>query len=279
MKKFLYTFYFVSVVLIANFLFFIFSSAKPFILIEDEVVAQEEDVTIEPRQENAPPEIPEVENIVEEEKVEEVATPVIPAGEDLTPRNVLVPVPFTTQAPFGDWSEEIFQDGCEEANILMAVRWARKVTLTPEEAHDEIVAISSFEKKEIGDFRDASIADTAKVMGDYFSFTNFLVKNNVSKLDIINELLRGNIVIAPMNGQKLGNPFYTPPGPINHMLTIIGYDAARKEFIVNDSGTKRGSKYRYAEDVLYNSLRDYPTGFQEENIKEEKNIIVIKPEV
>ncbi|MCK4891623.1 MAG: hypothetical protein KAS78_03060, partial [Candidatus Pacebacteria bacterium] len=69
--------------------------------------------------------------------------------------------------------------------------------------------------------------------------------------------------IVPTNGQKLGNPYYTPPGPVTHNLVIIGYDITEKEFITNDPGTRHGEKYRYSEDILENALFDYPTGFHE----------------
>ncbi len=40
-------------------------------------------------------------------------------------KDVLLDIPFTPQAPFGEWSNPIYQDGCEEAVRLIAVRWAR----------------------------------------------------------------------------------------------------------------------------------------------------------
>ena len=33
-------------------------------------------------------------------------------------------VPFTSQAPSGQWDNPVYQDGCEEAAALMAVYWA-----------------------------------------------------------------------------------------------------------------------------------------------------------
>lgn len=268
MSRFLKIFYITSTLLTANFLFFIFHSANPVIPAEEE---QNKNIVLKEEESQEEVFIALAEDI--EEVVPEEATS---TEEVLVVKNVLFPVPFITQAPSGDWKNEVFQDGCEEANMLMAMRWTQNATITPEIARDEIIAISNFEEKEIGDYRDAGIADTAKIIEKYFNYKNIVVKNNVTLKDIIDELMRGNIIIAPMNGQKLNNPFYTPPGPINHMLTIIGYDAARKEFIVNDSGTKRGSKYRYPEKILYSALRDYPTGFQEDNPNEYKNIIVIK---
>lgn len=188
------------------------------------------------------------------------------------------PVPFTSQAPFANWDNAIFQQGCEEASILMAMFWVEgKKLISPKDAESAIRAISSFERENYGEFRDTSAADTARVARDYFGYSNIDVKDNVDAADIKVELVRGNLVVVPVNGQKLGNPFYTPPGPIQHMLVIRGYDAAKREFITNDPGTKRGELFRYDEDILENALQDYETGYKEPIIKANKAMIVVRP--
>jgi hypothetical protein len=187
--------------------------------------------------------------------------------------------PFTSQAPFGEWSDQRFQDGCEEASALMAVRWARGQSLTAEEAKKEIEKASDFQKAKYGEYRDASAKDVlARIVKDYFSYNKAYLMENISKAEIISELMKGRVVIAPMNGQKLGNPNFTPPGPVNHMLLIIGYDPAKDEFITNDPGTRKGAGYRYKSDVLYNALRNYPTGYHEKNLIDEKTVVVVERE-
>ena len=44
------------------------------------------------------------------------------------------------------------------------------------------------------------------------------------------------------------------------MLVVTGYDAEKKEFITNDPGTRKGAGYRYPEQVLFDAIREYPTG-------------------
>jgi hypothetical protein len=78
-----------------------------------------------------------------------------------------------------------------------------------------------------------------------------------------------------MNGQILPNPYYAQPGPIYHMVVIIGYDPAKKVFITNDPGTGMGELYEYDINVLFGAIRDYPTGFHELVDRIEKNIIVV----
>ena len=51
-------------------------------------------------------------------------------------------VPFTSQAPTGQWSDERQQDGCEEASALMAMYWVQGKSLSSQEALTKILAIS-----------------------------------------------------------------------------------------------------------------------------------------
>jgi len=193
-------------------------------------------------------------------------------------QTVLHNVPFTSQAPSGDWDNIIFQQGCEETSMLMAMLWVQnKKFINVRDAEIAISAISNFSQKNYGEFRDTSIEDTAIIMKDYFDYQNIEVQNDVSAGDIKRELARGNLVIVAVNGQKVGNPFYTPPGPLQHMLVVKGYDEARKEFITNDPGTRRGASFRYKEDVLEGALQDYVTGYKEPISEVRKAMIIVKP--
>lgn len=143
----------------------------------------------------------------------------------------------------------------------MIMRWVEGRELTLQEAEQEIIAISDYEQEHYGDFRETSIQDTAeRILRGYFKFNNFEVRRGIGAADIKSELFKGNAVIVAVNGQKLFNPFYTPPGPRDHMVVIKGYDGATEEFITNDPGTRRGENFRYHELILQNALQDYPTG-------------------
>lgn len=194
-----------------------------------------------------------------------------------TATSTLFNVPFTAQAPFGNWGDSRQGMGCEEASVLMAVRWAKSEELTLVEAEKEIIAMSDFQLVKYGYFEDTSIQDTAsRILSEYFGYENYEVRFGISTADIIAELNSGNLVIVPLAGQKLGNQFYTPPGPVSHMMVVIGYDAVTKEFITNDPGTRYGEKYRYAENIFGAALRDYPSGNHEPITKEISAMIVIR---
>lgn len=186
-------------------------------------------------------------------------------------------VPFTSQAPFGNWSDQRQQDGCEESSALMAVRWARGQSLNQEEALDEILTASNYILDTYGEYRDISGQDTVNwILKDYFSYTNAELRKNITIHDIVEELLSGHVLLIPMNGQLMHNPNFTLPGPPRHMVLVKGYDSEKKIFITNDPGTRNGENYEYDYDVFYNAIRDYPTGYHELIEKVEKNMIIVK---
>ncbi len=209
--------------------------------------------------------------ITEPSAVEETATPQPSPETDSSPEpvqtsapveSITYNVPFTAQAPLGNWEDPYQQDGCEEASALMAVRWAKAEPIPgPETARDIIVAAGEWQKQNYPTAIDTSAEDTAdRIIRNYFEWPHVTVKEINSLDPILRTLQEGSLVITPMNGQALGNPNYTGEGPERHMLVVIGYDAQAGEVITNDPGTRQGSGYRYSEDIFWNAIRDYPTG-------------------
>lgn len=189
---------------------------------------------------------------------------------------VNIEVSFTSQAPFGDWSDPRLQDSCEEASVLMAMKWVNGETLSATEAREELFAISKFEKDKYGTYTDTSAQDTLdRIIKDYFKYDKAEVRYDFSIEDIIIELDKGNLIIVPTNGQKLNNPYYSGIGPERHMLLIKGYDRVSNEFITNDPGTRHGADFSFSFDNLYDSIRDYPSGNHAPILKEIKAMIVI----
>lgn len=177
------------------------------------------------------------------------------------PNTLLLDVPFTPQAPFSEWSNPKLSNGCEEASAFMAMSWVKGTVITPEKARKEILAISDYEEAAYGVFLDTSAQDTVdRIFKGYYGYQKVELLYDISVEDIKNELRNGNLVITPMNGQKLHNSYYVQPGPLRHMVVIIGYDPDAKEFITNDPGTRRGEQYRYSENVFFNAIHDYLTG-------------------
>jgi len=193
-----------------------------------------------------------------------------------TGTKVLQAVPFTSQAPYGGWSDLRQEDGCEEASSIMAVKWALGESLSPAEALKGILGSSDYTLKKYKEYRDISVTDTVNwIIKDYFNYPNASVKKDITKEEIIAELDKGHIIIAPVNGQLVGNPNYKQPGPPNHMILIRGYDPVKNVFITNDPGTRRGELYEYNTDVFYKAIRAYNTGWREPIAKVLKDVIVV----
>lgn len=176
----------------------------------------------------------------------------------ILPKFVHHQVPFTSQAPFGDWSDDRFQDGCEEASMIMANYWLKGKNLDPHTAAQEILNLSKWEQDKYGTYHDTSAKDSSNTLQQYFSI-DAGVNYDVTVNSIKQVLAEGGIVLVPSNGAILLNPNYSSPPP-HHMVVVVGYDDKNNEFIVNDPGTKHGEAYRYAFKTVIAAAQDYPTG-------------------
>lgn len=193
------------------------------------------------------------------------------------PKRVVHDVPFTSQAPLGNWDDPRQQDGCEEASVLMAMHWVQEKPLTSDIAVQEITAISDFEQEQYGFYRDTNVQDTARFMEAYFDFTEYEIKNLENAEQLRRILANGHIVIAPSNGRLLNNPHFTGPGPEQHMLVITGYDIEKDVFITNDPGTRYGESYEYSTDTMLAAVKEYPSGSQHQSANNDiQRILIVK---
>ncbi len=101
----------------------------------------------------------------------------------------------------------------------------------------------------------ATVAQTGIVAEQLYGYNRVKVFTNPTIDQIKAELAAGHPVIVPAAGQQLGNPYFTAPGPVYHMLLIRGYTA--DGFITNDPGTRRGEGFVYAFDDLMSAMHDW----------------------
>jgi hypothetical protein len=174
----------------------------------------------------------------------------------------------------GQWTA-VYEDACEETSILMVAYYVQGKTLSRDIANREILALADYGEETFGHFIDTSAADTAKMLLDNYDITGEVVYDMTLE-DLKKAVVAGNLVIVPANGRYLANPNFTPPGPLNHMLVVTGYDAETGEFVTNDPGTRLGQDYRYGEYTLFGAIRDYPTGRHLPNPRERKAMILVK---
>ena len=170
-------------------------------------------------------------------------------------------IPFSAQAPFSEWSDPRQQDGCEETSVLMAMKWVNGEAMSLQEAKNQIIAMSDWQLAEFGYFEDTSIQDTAtRLFNRWFNYTNVFVVQDISSVDILEELIKGNIVIAATNGTKVNHSYYRNGGPERHVVLVHGYDERTREFIMHDPGTIYGADHRATAAELDYMLRDYASG-------------------
>ena len=186
-------------------------------------------------------------------------------------------VPFLCQAPEGRWVQP-YEDGCEEAAIIMAVHWAKQIPIDKLSGKKEILSLVAFQKEHFGGHFDLDTRKMLVLMSDYYGFSAAEIKEISFPDDIAGELSKGHILIAPAAGRLLKNPYFTPPGPVYHCIVITGYDSEKKMFITNDPGTKRGKNFAYPYSRLFNAIHDW-TGTPATLLNGKKNVIVVRREI
>ncbi len=178
-------------------------------------------------------------------------------GVTTLPEALNIDVPFTSQAPHGNW-DPAHEEYCEEASVAMVARFFANTDFAgPDDADQEMQALHTWQTERFGYFESTTAAETKEMIEANYDLS-VVLETNVTAQAIKEALAAGNLVIVPAAGQKLGNPFFTQPGPIYHMLVVKGYTA--QKFITNDPGTKRGADYLYDYDTLLNAVGDYNHG-------------------
>ena len=185
-------------------------------------------------------------------------------------------IPFVVQAPRGKWKNPLFQNGCEEASVLIAARSGQGEPISDAEAEKEILVLSGLSTKLFGTSVDTSAKDTLGLFRAYTGREDGVLLDRVTGETLRAALDRDEILIVPVDGRSLKNPHFTVPGPETHMLVIFDYDEETKEYITHDPGTRFGASYRYAKDRLENAIRDYPTGNHLSRTSIEKRAIAIR---
>jgi len=166
------------------------------------------------------------------------------------------------------------EETCEEASLLMAVEYyqgTKAETLDPQFAEDEYAKMTDIENS-LGYGLSMTSAETVATLEKYSDkFTARVIDNpTVDELKAL--IKKGDPIVAPAAGRKLGNPFFTGEGPLYHMLVIRGY--TKDTFITNDPGTRHGENYSYNTSVFMNAIGDWNSGDPEHGAK---RVIVLEP--
>ena len=191
--------------------------------------------------------------------------------EIVIPEEFNLAVPFTTQSPFAEWTEQD-NESCEEAAALIVHYYWQNKTFTKDIAKQELQTIVDFENDYFGFYKDTNAEQTVEFIRELWGYDRVDVVYDITIDDIKKEVAQGRPVILPAAGRMLGNPNFRQPGPLYHMLVVRGWTA--NMIITNDPGTRKGEGYQYSPDVLYNAIHDWNDGDVENG---RKAMIVIWP--
>lgn len=171
----------------------------------------------------------------------------------VVPKTFNLDIPFYAQAPDGNW-ELPWKEACEEASLILAQYYLTDESLSKSQFKDDVLAMTKLEEQLFGTYIDTSVAQTAEVYEKFYGTGKTKIIDNPTIAQIKSEISKGNPIVAPFAGKKLGNSNFTNGGPRYHMLVIRGYD--EKYFYTNDVGTKLGENFPYSYAVIMDALHD-----------------------
>jgi hypothetical protein len=183
------------------------------------------------------------------------ATPMPSPSPTPLPAAFRLGVPFSTQAPNGDWAKH--QHSCEEANLIMVdayLRGDRSSTLDTNAAENAINALTAWQVKYWGSEDDLTNKRLGELASQYYGYQYDI--QPISEDGMKRSIVNGIPVILGVTTHGLGNPHYpnfqthylVPGYSVSHYITLVGYDD--QGFILNDPGITPGHGYH----VVYKQL-------------------------
>lgn len=183
------------------------------------------------------------------------------------PPAVLLQVPFTPQAPFGDWADR--QHTCEEASLVMVDRYLRGDRSTglidPYAAEAAINQITAW--KPDPDLTPKQVGQLAQT---YLGWAYRVLPTD--RQEMKHQLALGRPLIVGVRTHGLGNPNY--PGyhshfeqlgwSVSHYLVVVGYDQ-NDTYILNDPGLTLGHGYHISYDQLMHAIDDLDQAYPDLN--------------
>lgn len=167
-----------------------------------------------------------------------------------------IPVPYTVQAPDGDWSQP-WQDACEETVIAIVDRYyAGHGSFNKEEAKAAILNIITIKEKYIGKSLDEKAETIIAIINNFLPWEAYIIENPTLE-QIKSEIDNKRPTIIPVHGKYLYNPYFKNGGPDYHSIVISGYDEENRQFIVQEPGTRHGLDFRYSYDTIINAMHDF----------------------
>lgn len=181
-------------------------------------------------------------------------------------------VPFSPQAPEGNWNEP-WQNACEETSIMMIDEYykSRTGTINTIGAKNRILEIFRIKNNFFGQSLDENAEEIAMMINAFFPWEATTVENPTLE-QLKQELDNKRPVIIPAYGTALQNPHFRTPLLDYHVIVLSGYDDQTQEFITEDPGTQYGLDLRYPYARIMNAMHDFLPG--KNNTKNGKKIVI-----
>ncbi len=211
-------------------------------------------------------------SVRKEEKSAITKTEVEKSENQNLPEKIDLPVPFTPQAPYAIW-DSLHNNACEEAALIMVNYFLNGKKLNKQIAEKEIQDLVAWQIKNWGKHKDLTLEELKELAEKYYHWQKIRILDKITIEKIKKELSNGNPIIVPVAGRLLNNPYYRRPGPYYHMLVIRGY--SKDKIITNDPGTKRGEKFSYPSEIIYQAIHDWP-GKGKDILEGEKRGLIIE---
>jgi Peptidase_C39 like family len=184
------------------------------------------------------------------------------------PAAVSLPVPFTPQAPLGNWAQR--QHTCEEASLLMVDRYLHGdhsgALIDPKTADAGINQITAWKPAV-----DLTTSQVGQVAQKYMGWGYEIIP--ADRLHMKQQLALGRPLIVGVRTHGLGNSNY--PGyythheqtgwSVSHYLVVAGYGTS-DDFILNDPGLTRGHGYHIKFDQLMHAIDDLDQAYPSLNM-------------
>jgi len=168
------------------------------------------------------------------------------------PSSINHEVIFFPQAPDGN-RKLPRQEACEEASIALASYFIKGKLLTKDQIRTDILSLVDRQMELFNDYLHTTVEQTKQLYLDFYGGEAYIIDNPT--IEQIKEILaQWHLIVAPFAGRKLGNPYYSWPGPLYHMMVIRWYDD--RYFYTNDVGTRRGENYPYSYQTILDANHD-----------------------
>ncbi len=173
----------------------------------------------------------------------------------IRPAQKNIDVPFTSQAPAGNWSEP-WQNACEETSIYMISSFYQNDPIKRDEAITRIREILKVKNKEFAVSADESLETIAALIETLgLPWKAQLVLDPTAE-DLKQELSENRPIIVPVFAPSLWSADYRSGGPDYHVLVLTGYDDTTGEFIANDPGSAGGEGQRFPYEKFMAAIHD-----------------------